>query len=77
MDKLKLIQLRQENCGYNLENADDIGKVDQVDNFTLYITDFSGDHTTVFYKDEIDFIETYPKTYGIIYKGEIYLQSEM
>lgn len=77
--KLKLIQLRQENCGYNPEKAEDIGKVDEVDNFTLFITDPESEHTMVFYKEEtikneIEFIENYPKKYGVIYNGNYYLQ---
>lgn len=63
--KQKLIQLRQENCGYNVEKAEDQGTVDQVDNFTLFITDEETNHVMVFYKEEtikneIDFIEQYP-----------------
>lgn len=79
MNKTKLIKLRKENCGYNLENAEDIGEVDQINDFTLFIN--YEDHTMVFYKEEslkneIDFIEQYPETYGVIYKNKIYIQGE-
>ena len=81
MNKLKLYELRQLNCGYNPEKAEDIGKVDEVDNFTLYITDEETNHTMVFYKEttinnQIEFIENYPKTFGVVYKGSFYLQAD-
>lgn len=74
-----LIELRQENCGYNPEPAENFGEVDEVDNFTLYITDLESNHVTVFYKEEtikneLEFIKEYPKRVGVIFKGNFYLQ---
>lgn len=73
--KLKLIQLRQENCGYNPEKASDIGKVTDLGS-SLFIS--HEDHTMVFVKteckDEISFIENYAGQYGVVYKNNFYVQ---
>lgn len=78
MNKQKLIKLRQENCGYNPENAEDLGEVDQVDNFTLFIT--YENHTMVFYKtkckNELEYLEKFSGIYGVVYNKEFYTLGE-
>jgi hypothetical protein len=73
--KLKLIQLRQENCGYNPEKASDIGSVTDLGS-SLFIT--HEDHTMVFTltecKDQLNFIENYAGHYGVIHNNRFYIQ---
>jgi hypothetical protein len=77
MDKLKLIALRQENCGYNPEKAIDVyDEVVQVDDFTLQCTyeEHTQIYTKVNVKNEIEFIEQYPNTVGVVFLNDFYIQ---
>lgn len=74
--KLELIELRQENCGYNPEKAEDIGIITDLTNELLITTE--DNHTFYFTKtdcsNEIDFIKNFPKQYGVVFNNKFYIQ---
>lgn len=76
MNKLKLYDLRQENCGYNPERAIDHGKVTAFKDGTMLLADSDG-HISVFYKteckDEIEYIEKYPRMVGLVYRRAFFV----
>lgn len=79
--KLQLIELRQNNCGYNPEKAMDFYKVSSIDSKALNIlcTDRNDNHVSEWFQvpvsNEIEFIQKYPETYGLVYKNKFYIQN--
>lgn len=82
MNKQKLMELRKENCGFNPEKAEDFYKVDPVDskNNNILCVDRNDNHISEWFvteaKNEIDFIESYPLRYGLVYQNKFYIQAE-
>jgi len=74
--KKSLRELRQTNSGYNPERAEDHGDI--VQEFDeAFVLDSEG-YTTSWLmtdsEDEIDFIEQFPRTFGLVYKKKFYVQ---